>query len=69
MSTALRTPLTVAQNAERHLLPPKLCGRRQSCFVVGPEWGHMEGILCHHLCEDDYGVYCEKDSLFVQEDE
>jgi len=29
----------------------KLCGCNEPCFKNGEMWGHMEGVMCHHLGE------------------
>ena len=40
----------------------KLCGRNEKCFVPGECWGHLSGVMCEHLCEDESNVtWCDKD--------
>ena len=55
-----------ALNAERHLLPPKPCGHNSRALLWDRNGGTWK-VLCHHLNEDEYGAYCDKDMLFVGE--
>ena len=29
----------------------KHCGCQEPCFERGPQWGHLEGVMCKHMTE------------------
>lgn len=47
----------------------KICGCKESCFERGDLWGHLSGVLCKYLTEEDvtWGTrsFCSKFKRFV----
>jgi hypothetical protein len=40
----------------------KLCGPKEDCFIPGECWGHLSGVMCEHIREDESNItWCDKD--------
>lgn len=67
-SVCLMTNLKCTCGFELKIKQPhkQLCGCKESCFVMGSQWGHFEGVMCMYLYEKDGLNHCSKKGCNIE---